>query len=549
MNQHPTNRIWLGIAVLALAALACQVISGGPVVTSTPSQTQPTPVTPNNSNSSSADPVHATVQVLMQAQQGDQFESFSWGSGTLLNAKGMILTNAHVASPATQGNPENEPDRLVIALIESEDKPPVPAYIATVQAVDGYLDLAVLQIVSTLDGTSLDMAQLDLPFVQLGNSDGVRLGDHLNIFGFPSIGGETITFTDGNVSGFVPDDQIGNRAWIKTDATISGGNSGGLASNDAGEIIGVPTIAASGAERDVTDCRVVQDTNGDGQLTKEDTCIPIGGFINALRPVNLALPLIEAARAHKQYVSPYQIPGTVTTQGTGQEAAANFIWFDTSNSSTETCEWNTDIPVTAYPNSTLCIATGFEYSGMTDGEPGRELWYLNGQPTVDYPFAWEWGAEGRFVTYLPNKGDPMPPGEYYLELYAGGDDHLIGTSGRVVVGNGASSPTPQPAQGDTIALYGVVYDVDTNNPISAYVYILQQGITYEQWQSENFQESSIAARLQTDEGGQYEITGIPRNIEFTFVVYAEGYNIHYENNLVADENTDARVNVDIGLTR
>ena len=40
------------------------------------------------------------------------------------------------------------------------------------------------------------------------------------------------------------------------------------------------------------------DTNGDGKIDENDTCIPIGGFINALRPVNLAKELIDEARGN-----------------------------------------------------------------------------------------------------------------------------------------------------------------------------------------------------------------------------------------------------------
>ena len=132
----------------------------------------------------------------------------------------------------------------------------------------------------------------------LGDSDSVEIGDSLQILGYPGIGGETITFTEGAVSGFTSDRSVEGRAWIKTDATIAGGNSGGMAANALGELIGVPTIAASGAEGgDIVDCRPVADTNRDGSIDQFDTCVPIGGFINGLRPVNLALPLIAAAQS------------------------------------------------------------------------------------------------------------------------------------------------------------------------------------------------------------------------------------------------------------
>jgi hypothetical protein len=294
-------------------------------------------------------------------------------------------------------------------------------YVARLVAVDGTLDMAVLQIDSTLNGASVDPANLNLPYVELGNSDEVHIGDHLNVYGFPGVGQDTITYTQGSVAGYLADDPPGERAWIKTDANIAHGNSGGLVANDNGEIIGIPTSGLGDCDQ--------TDTDGDGQT---DTCIPNGNAINFIRPINFAVPLIDAARLGEEYVSPYPQPGQVTEAGSGNEAAFDFVWVDTSNSIPETCRREVDF-VDSYPGSALCIAVEFEYSGMTSGERVRELWYLDGEVVVDYPFVWEDDAEGTYITYLPNNGETMPAGEYYLELYAGEDERLIGTSDPVTV--------------------------------------------------------------------------------------------------------------------
>ena len=80
----------------------------------------------------------------------------------------------------------------------------------------------------------------------LGNSSKLKLGQQLHIFGYPAIGGETITYTSGDISGFTYEAGIQGRAWIKTSASISGGNSGGTAIDDQGNLIGVPTQSGSG---------------------------------------------------------------------------------------------------------------------------------------------------------------------------------------------------------------------------------------------------------------------------------------------------------------
>jgi S1-C subfamily serine protease len=220
---------------------------------------------------------------------------FGWGSGTLLSSSGIILTNHHVVDVAdlvqqakSEKGVEIMEGQLAVLLTKSPDQPPVATYIATVIGDLPDYDLAVLRITHDISGQELDPDELDLPFLRIGDSDKVELEDTLRIYGYPGIGGNTITFTRGNVSGFDNEEGIEGRAWIKTDATIAGGNSGGTAVNDASELVAIPTQAAVSSAQAVADCRRVQDTNGDGQIDEDDNCIPIGGFINALRPINLA---------------------------------------------------------------------------------------------------------------------------------------------------------------------------------------------------------------------------------------------------------------------
>jgi S1-C subfamily serine protease len=546
MKPNFLKHFWLAFAALALAALAC---SGGvPAVE---------PVTPTESSTTEAGElsssnrvklISATVQIFGLVNMNGELTPMYVGSGTILSPSGMILTNAHVASPASQGDTEHEPDALAVSLVVSEDKPAVPSYQAKVLAVDGYLDLAVIQITASVNGAPVDITTLNLPYVELGDSDQARIGDSLNIFGFPSIGGNTITFTKGSISGFSSEDQIGDRAWIKTDATISGGNSGGLAADNNARIIGVPTIAAASRDTDVSDCRQVQDTNNDGIVDERDSCIPIGGFLNGIRPVNLAMPLIQAALAGRTYTSPYRLPGVVSETGSGNESATDFVWLDTSISTPQECDWN-DTIVSSYPSSALCITAGFEYAGMTNGELLLENWYQNGQKIAEYSYAWEWDESGLFGTYLPNSGNPIPPGSYRVELFAGDALKPIGKSSEVVVGSGEPPPPTQPS-GGAITVYGVVYDAATNNPIAgAYVFALSPGTTYQQWQNENYADKYIMAYLQTGSDGKYKITGIPRNTLFTLVYSAQGYYDAYADNLQAGPNDPELNELNVGLNK
>ncbi len=237
-------------------------------------------------------PYQAVVQISALVEV-DGRELIGWtGSGTILTVDGLILTNAHVVLSDRFYTVKD----LIISMTVAQDSPPVMTYLASILQVDADLDIAVIKVRSDLDGNPIDTASLNLPAVPLGDSDGLQLGDAITIIGYPGIGGETVTLTRGEVSGFTSEVPYGNRAFVKTSATIAGGNSGGLAANAAGEIIGIPTQVGSGdADAGFVDCRPLADTNRDGTIDERDSCIPTGGFINALRPVKLAMSLIQAA--------------------------------------------------------------------------------------------------------------------------------------------------------------------------------------------------------------------------------------------------------------
>lgn len=528
MRLQPMHRIWIISTVLVLAILACGPV---PVVTTVPTQApqqQPTPIPPSPQPGSPptlsrADLIKATIQIYALFDINGKLTPRYNGSGTIISPTGLILTNAHVASPASQGEPDMEPDVLAIGLIDQEEKPPIFLYIAKVKAVDGYLDLAVIQITTTLDGADVNPNSLNLPYVPVGNSDDLHVGDHINIFGYPGIGGETITFTDGNVSGFTAEESIGDRAWIKTDATIAGGNSGGLAANDSGSIIGVPTLASAGTGGETTDCRVIQDTNGDGTVDSKDTCIPIGGFINAIRPVNLAQPLIQAAQSGREYASPFGGPSQPTSPGSGKEAFGAVTWY----SATSDCELKD--PADSFPAGTTAIAAAFSYSGMTEGEPWAEEWKVNGEVLYSSDYAWNLGSQGNTFTCLYNTQSGMPEGNYHIELYAGENLGLL-TEADVVVGGGGPS---QPSSKGVVTVSGQVVDADSNNPLpGAEIYVLNPGITFDQWKANDFADGDIFSFAKADNNGNFVLPDkLALNVGYSIVIYAEGYSITYGDNL------------------
>lgn len=251
--------------------------------------------------------VQLSIVVRGTVDDREQVIWYAVGSGTIVSPDGLILTNNHLIAPAgvsdklaeleqqlaaegKEAHLEVEPDRFMVASSDGRHLPE-PRYLAWVAATDPELDLAVLRIDADRDGVDVDGADLDLPAVPLGDSDSVNLGDPVHVFGFPAIGSGSLTYTSGVVSGFLFEEDVDGTAWINSDAVTSGGNSGGTALNASGALIGIPTSGSA------LDCRV-GDTNRDGTIGPEDVgCLPTGGSLTQLRPINLARPLLEGVDA------------------------------------------------------------------------------------------------------------------------------------------------------------------------------------------------------------------------------------------------------------
>jgi serine protease Do len=422
------SHISLAVSLLILTSFACNALAdetevptqppptSRPIVVDTP-VTLPTEITgptetigsPSVGNETS-DLAKATVQIFAMVPSGGWWEPVWSGSGSIISSDGLILTNAHVVD-----NRYDEYTDLGVAMTDRTDQPPELKYLAEIVNVDYALDLSVIQITSDMDGNQVT---LDLPYISLGDSDRIEIGEDLRILGFPGIGGDTITFTEGSVSGFTQERGIEGRAWIKTDATIAGGNSGGMAANAEGALIGVPTRASSGGDQ-IVDCRPVADTNRDGYVDQNDTCVPIGGFINGLRPINLAKPLIEAALTSQEYVAgiqegdmpvgEYDLSETyfwnlVFSDGVTQDDQPTQLWY-------------------FMPSGAQQICAFWDYEGMVDGLGWSAYWFADstldeGNSLLD--MTWQGGSEGNWWVCMWDEAG-VADGTYELVLEVQGE--------------------------------------------------------------------------------------------------------------------------------
>jgi S1-C subfamily serine protease len=213
----------------------------------------------------------AVAFVLAADQNDGQLQPVASGSGTILTADGSVLTNHHVVYDEKANRYH---DVVAIGLLKAYDQAPELTCLAVPQhgMLSPELDLAIVKCETDLSGKPFTAARW--PTVPVGSSNDLQPGSsEIFIMGYPGVGGPTIHVTKGTVSGFLGKDGGAGRFWIKTDAAIAHGNSGGTAIDESGGLVGIPTAVYPGPQA------------GEGER------------IGLLRPVELAKPLIDRALA------------------------------------------------------------------------------------------------------------------------------------------------------------------------------------------------------------------------------------------------------------
>lgn len=154
------------------------------------------------------------------APQGDM-KQMGLGSGVIISADGIILTNNHVVDDA---------DNIKVRLMDGRE------FEAKVKGKDSQTDLAVITIESE-----------NLKPIKIGNSDNVRVGEFVLAIGSPLNPQLEHTVTSGIISakGRSGVGLSQYEDFIQTDAAINPGNSGGPLVNLKGELIGINSAIAT----------------------------------------------------------------------------------------------------------------------------------------------------------------------------------------------------------------------------------------------------------------------------------------------------------------
>src|SRR6185503_18390233 len=195
------------------------------------------------------------------------------GSGVVLRGNGVIITNQHVI---TNTKTNRSYDEIFLSLSSDSDSSATPArYRLKPVLINKEYDLALLRVESDAAGSPVPKS-FTFPSIEIGDSRKLKVLEDLFIIGFPEQGGLTATVNRGVVEG---KDLLAN--WIKTDARVIRGNSGGAAVNSEGKLVGVPT-------------KVLSDEQG---IDKDGDGFPVNyrryGAVGFLRPSELVAEMLE----------------------------------------------------------------------------------------------------------------------------------------------------------------------------------------------------------------------------------------------------------------
>jgi len=173
----------------------------------------------------------AVVGIAVKKNSGNRIawaldNTWSVGSGCILDSKGYIITNRHVVG--------NEKDEIYVTLYGGD------VVKGSVIWSNSDLDLAVVKI-----------SVAGLPTLPMGDSEALRIGEKAIAIGNPLGFDFQGTLTAGVISGLnrsVKVEGIYMEDLIQTDAGINTGNSGGPLLNGKGEVVGINTVKVESAE-------------------------------------------------------------------------------------------------------------------------------------------------------------------------------------------------------------------------------------------------------------------------------------------------------------
>ena len=222
------------------------------------------------------------------------------------------------------------------------------------------------------------------------------------------------------------------------------------------------------------------------------------------------------------------------------QASDPSLWYETDTDGNVT-----ENAVESYPTGTNTIAAGFEYNCVPSKLTLTVIYYFGGFDTepvfTDKEAVTADSQPGSFYWAIGTKDQsPLPEGAWQVQWY--GNKALI-SSGEVMVG--------QEDGKKEVTVQGTIMDGKTKKPIKkASFYILNPGISSEDWTNNGEPEEDVFSSAQTDAKGKFVCDKkIARNETYTIIATAKGYKASAQDDFTVGDDQPDPVNLTIKLSK
>jgi hypothetical protein len=198
-----------------------------------------------------------------------------------------------------------------------------------------------------------------------------------------------------------------------------------------------------------------------------------------------------------------------------------------------------DVVVDSYPTGSNAIAAGFEYQCVPKHSKVTILFKYGGydqEPWVtanttmsptNRPYVFHW------MVYSTDKS-PFVDSDYEVEFYW--NKELL-TKGQIMMGTGEDDN----GGGEQVTVQGKIVDGKSKKPIKgAAFFVLNPGVTSDDWAKADFPDDDIYTAAQTDAKGKFVCERkVERNVTYSVMVGAKGYKpVAVDDFLVGEEDED-----------
>jgi len=189
-------------------------------------------------------PAERTAAATVEITIGD----CSGGSGVCVTPDGLVLSCRHCLK-LDRGLGGVQQEGIIVAFPQDLEVPPVQAFYARILDESVDRDLVLLEPLKDVFDQPLP-DDVSLPWLPIGDSRTLRLGQPLWVGGYPQVGSEctrtAVIISRGIVAGL--EHRRGGPEWLKTDAWVAPGHSGGPIVDAQGRLVGVAAATLGSTE-------------------------------------------------------------------------------------------------------------------------------------------------------------------------------------------------------------------------------------------------------------------------------------------------------------